>query len=150
MPHDGHVIAARAARRRNAAAPPCCRTACRMSGVFTQKLGRKKSASSVWDSSDRYSLSSHLLLRHVKYVYDWEKPSLARCCITAGRVNASERKRTSGWVRCTSPISHAQKRNDFVCGLSTRKMRTPCSIQKSMTSRSATHRFAESLLSKPI
>ncbi len=68
MPHEGRLIAASTARSRNAAGPPRCSVACRMSGVFTQKLGRNQSACVVCDSSCKYSLSSHLLLRHVKYV----------------------------------------------------------------------------------
>jgi hypothetical protein len=72
-------------------------------------------------------------LRHAKYVYDCVKPSLASRYITLGRVNASERKIRSGCSLRSSPISHSQNANGFVCGLSTRKMRTPCSIQKSKT-----------------
>ena len=46
----------------------------------------------------KYSVSSHFSLRHVKYVYDCVKPSLASRSITRGRVNASARKMTSGSV----------------------------------------------------
>ena len=67
------------------------------------------------------------------------KPSLASPFISFGRVKASDRKITSGWRSCTSRISHSQNGNGLVCGLSTRKMRTPCSIQNSTTSRSAFH-----------
>ncbi len=70
----------------------------------------------------------------MKYVYDWSKPILARRCITFGRVNASARKITSGWSRRTSAIIHSQKANGLVWGLSTRKMRTPRSIQVRVTS----------------
>ena len=76
-----------------------------------------------------YSSSSHFSLRQVKYVYDWWKPTLARVCIIAGRVNASARNTTSGSVRRTSPRSHSQNSTGLVCGLSTRKMRTPWAIQ---------------------
>ena len=65
----------------------------------------------------------------VKYVYDWEKPDFANVVIIAGRVNASERKITPGSMRCTSAISHSQNGTGFVCGLSTRNTRTPCSTQ---------------------
>jgi hypothetical protein len=67
-----------------------------MSGVLAKKFGRMYSCSSVRVSSVRYSLSSAALLRHVKYVYDWENPPFARYRITFGRVNASERKIVSG------------------------------------------------------
>src|SRR6202035_5474860 len=51
--------------------------------------------------SVKYSVSSCLVLRHVKYVYDCENPNLARACMSLGRVNASARKITSGWSRLT-------------------------------------------------
>src|SRR6266550_291090 len=100
-----------------------------MSGVFGQRLGRKKSLTGVCVSSVKYWVSSHAVLRHAKYVYDWVKPAFASRYMTLGRVNASARKMTSGLVRFTSPISHSQKGNDLVCGLSIRNMRTPWSIQ---------------------
>ena len=53
--------------------------------------------------------------------------------IIAGRVNASDRKTTSGSVRRTSPSSHSQNGTGLVCGLSTRKIRTPWSIQTRST-----------------
>ncbi|GAA3848324.1 hypothetical protein GCM10023083_91040 [Streptomyces phyllanthi] len=81
------------------------------------------------DSSVRYSVSSCLELRQVKYVYDCWKPMAARVCIIAGRVNASARKITSGSVRPTSPSTRSQKTTGLVCGLSTRKIRTPWAIQ---------------------
>lgn len=56
-----------------------------------------------------------------------------------GRVNASDRNTVSGCRARTSAIIHAQNGSGFVCGLSTRKMRTPASIQNSTTSRSAIH-----------
>ena len=46
----------------------------------------------------------------------------------AGLVNASDRKITSGSVLRTSPSSHSQNSTGLVCGLSTRKTRTPCDI----------------------
>ena len=49
-----------------------------------------------------------------------------------GRVNASARKIVSGYWRRTSAIIHSQKWNDLVCGLSTRKMRTPRAHQNSI------------------
>ena len=63
-------------------------------------------------------------------MYDCVKPTFARCSITRGRVNASERKSTPGASSLTVRISHSQKANGLVCGLSTRKMRTPRSTQK--------------------
>ena len=78
--------------------------------------------------------------RHVKYVYDCEKPTFARRYIIPGRVNASDRNTTSGCRPRTSAIIHAQNGSGFVCGLSTRKIRTPASTQNSTASRSASHR----------
>jgi hypothetical protein len=70
-------------------------------------------------------------------VYDWVKPSLASWCITWGRVNASERKSTSGCSRFTSAITHSQNAKGLVCGLSTRKIATPSRAQCRNTSRNA-------------
>ncbi|GAA3218293.1 hypothetical protein GCM10020256_22120 [Streptomyces thermocoprophilus] len=99
-----------------------------MSGVLAKKFGRMYAAASP-DSSVRYSVSSCLLLRQVKYVYDCWKPICASVCIIAGRVNASARKITSGSAALISPITRSQNTTGLVCGLSTRKIRTPCSIQ---------------------
>src|SRR5207248_1604068 len=87
----------------------------------------------------KYSVSSCFALRHVKYVYDCVKPSLASQYMTFGRVNASARKIRSGFFALRSAIIHSQNANGLVCGLSTRKMRTPCSIQNSMTLFSSFH-----------
>ncbi len=57
--------------------------------------------------------------------------------MTLGRVNASDRKITSGWSRRIRSISQAQNAIGLVCGLSTRKMRTPWPIQYRRTSRHA-------------
>src|SRR6185295_11339264 len=119
-----------------------------MSGVFGQQFGRKYSRESSCESSVKYSVSSSLVTRHVKYVYDWEKPSLARRCMTRGRVNASERKIERGKSRRISAISHSQKAKGFVCGLSTRNTSTPSRAQKATTSRSAFHRPSRSAVSK--
>lgn len=54
----------------------------------------------------------------------------ARVRIIAGRVNASARKITSGSVPLISAITFSQKITGLVCGLSTRKIRTPRAIQK--------------------
>ena len=54
-----------------------------------------------------------------------EARSVASWCIIAGRVNASARNSTSGSVFLTSQISQCQKFSGLVCGLSTRKIRTP-------------------------
>ena len=69
-------------------------------------------------------------------------PAFARCRITFGRVNASARKIASGCARLMSAMHHSQKRNGLVCGLSTRKIVTPCAIQNRKTSRSASHSAA--------
>src|SRR5437870_1826866 len=119
-----------------------------MSDVFAKKFGRMDSCSSVLVSSVKYSSNSAAPLRQVKYVYDCENPTFARYRITFGRVNASDRKIVSGWRRCTSAIHHSQKRNGLVCGLSTRKIFTPCETQKRKTSRSAAQSARQSGLSK--
>src|SRR6267143_6262188 len=119
-----------------------------MSGVFAHRLGRMKSRIGEERSSLKYWLSSHVVLRHAKYVYDWLKPSLASRYITLGRVNASDRRMTSGCSRFTSPISHSQKANGFVCGLSTRRMRTPWSIQNLTIDSSSSHSSRQLSVSK--
>ena len=58
------------------------------------------------------------------------KPTFARACTTRGRVKASARKITSGWTAWISAITQDQNAIGLVWGLSTRKIRTPCSIQK--------------------
>ena len=67
------------------------------------------------------------------------KPTSASLAITFGRVNASARNTTSGWSRRIRSISQAQNAIGLVCGLSTRKMRTPSPIQYRSTSRHAFH-----------
>ena len=62
--------------------------------------------------------------------------------MTFGRVNASARNTASGCARLTSAIAHSQKRKLLVCGLSTRKARTPSRPQKSITSASSRHERA--------
>ena len=62
-------------------------------------------------------------------------PIRASWCIIAGRVNASARNSTSGSVFLTSQISQCQKLSGLVCGLSTRKIRTPASIHTRITRR---------------
>ena len=85
---------------------------------------------------------------HVKYVYDCEKPTLARSVIIAGRVNASERKTVSGWRFRTSAISHSQSGMGFVWGLSTRNTVTPASHQRSTTARIASQSALRSFVSQ--
>src|SRR5215467_13342525 len=102
-----------------------------MSGVFGQRFGLKNSAASVCVSSVKYSDNSLFVLRHVKYVYDCVNPSFASRYMMLGRVNASDKKIRSGCFLFRSRIIHSQKSKGFVCGLSTRKIRTPCSIQNS-------------------
>ena len=99
-----------------------------MSGVFTNRLGRMKSAVSC-DTEVRNSSSSCFVLRQVKYEYDCWKPTIASACIIAGRVNASARKTMPGSSAFTAAISRSQNVSGLVWGLSTRKMRTPCLIQ---------------------
>src|SRR3954464_12793851 len=119
-----------------------------MSGVLGQQLGLKYSRDSSCASSVKYSWSSSRVVRQVKYVYDCVKPSLASRCITRGRVNASERKITFGFSRRISAIAHSQNTKGLVCGLSTRKISTPCRIQKRNKSLSATHSALQSVVSK--
>jgi hypothetical protein len=57
----------------------------------------------------------------------------------AGSVNASARNTTSGHSSCTDGMTHAQNASGFVCGLSTRKIRTPRRAQVANTSRQAAH-----------
>src|SRR6266852_6006893 len=121
-----------------------------MSGVFGQQFGRKYSRESSRESSVKYSVSSAPVTRHVKYVYDCEKPSLARRYMTRGRVKASERKITRGNSARISAISHSQNAKGLVCGLSTRKISTPSCAQWATTSRSACHSARQSRVSKSI
>ena len=99
-----------------------------MSGVFTKKFGRRKWPVSLVNSC-RYSSSSHFSLRQVKYVYDWWNPTFASSRIIGRRVNASDRKTTSGSVLRISPSRYSQKFTGLVCGLSTRNTVTPYEIQ---------------------
>src|SRR5687768_5956975 len=131
----------------NAGRPPCCSVSCRMSGVLGQQLGRKYSRVSEEASSVKYSTSSCFVLRQVKYVYDWLKPSFASLCMMRGRVNASARKITSGCFFFSSAMHHSQNSNGLVCGLSTRKIFTPCPIQNSNTLSSSSHSVFHASLS---
>jgi hypothetical protein len=63
------------------------------------------------------------------------KPSRANPYSRARLVNASDRNSTSGSSAFTWWISQCQKFGGFVCGLSTRKIRTPWFTQ-CMTTRS--------------
>src|SRR5438132_2618101 len=135
-------------RMAKAARPPFWRYSVRMSGVFGHRLGRKKSTTGGWVSSLKYCISSHEVLRHAKYVYDWLKPLFASLYITFGRVKASDRKITSGCCCLTSPMSHSQNGKGLVCGLSTRKIWTSCSIQKSTIDSSSCHSSRQAAVSK--
>src|SRR3569833_873308 len=121
------------------ARPTNCYYSVRMSGVLGQRLGRKYSRQLRCVCSVRYCVSSHLVLRHGKYLYDWLKPILARRCITLGRVKASERKIASGCVRRVSLMSQCHSAKGLVCGLSTRKIATPRANQKATTTKSTSH-----------
>ena len=81
-------------------------------------------------------------------MYDCEKPAFARWRITFGRVKASDRNTVSGCARRTSSMTHSQKRNGLVCGLSTRKIVTPCATQKRKTPFSSSQSAATSADSK--
>src|SRR4029077_4171634 len=99
-------------------------------------------------SSVKYWYSSQAVLRQEKYVYDWLKPSLDGRHMTLGRVNASGSRMTSGLVRLSSPTSHSQNPKGLVCGLSTRKMRTPCSLQKTKIESNSCHSSRQRSVSK--
>src|SRR5918992_5761144 len=139
MPYVGDSVAASTRRVWNAGGPPCTRYSLRMSGVLAKKFGRQYSCIPEWASSSMYSVSSWRPFFQVKYVYDWLKPALASARSLTRRVNASDRKITSGYSARTSSISHSQNGSGLVCGLSTRKTRTPRSTQVISTSLSASH-----------
>ena len=119
-----------------------------MSGVFGQTFGRKKSLTGGLAISSKYSVSSYFVLRHAKYVYDCVNPAFASRYMIFGRVNASARKMRSGHSRLRSRMHHSQNGSGFVCGLSTRKMRTPLPAQNANTSRSSSHSSCQASLSK--
>src|ERR1700731_1986688 len=133
---------------RKAGRPPSCRKTGRMSGVLVKKFARKYSLAGYAVSSVRYSINSDFVLRQVKYVYDWVNPDFAKARIILGRVNASDRKIASGQRAFTSRISHSQKGNGLVWGLSTRKGRTPPPTQNRIVSRNSVHNPSRSGLSK--
>jgi hypothetical protein len=64
--------------------------------------------------SSKYSVSSALVCRQAKYVYDWEKPAFASLYMIFGRVNASARKIKSGHSRFRSRMHHSQNGSGFV------------------------------------
>ena len=68
----------------------------RMSGVFGQRFGRRKSLTGGLESLGHERFELVAVLRQVKYVYDWLKPARASVWSIAGRVNASARKMASG------------------------------------------------------
>ena len=68
--------------------------------------------------------------------------------MTLGRVKASARKMAFGVVFLISPISHSHIANGLVCGLSTRKMRTPCWIQNSKMLLISSHNARQTPVSK--
>src|ERR1043165_7983078 len=132
----------------NAGRPPYCRYSVRMSGVFGQALGRKKSLTGGLVISLKYSVNSNFELGGASYVYACEKPPLASQYMIFRLVNASARKMSSGSSRFNSLIAHCQNGSGFVCGLSTRKMRTPLSIQKRKTPRNSSHNARQASDSK--
>src|SRR5690348_17376626 len=97
----------------NAGRPPYCRYSVRMSGVFGQALGRKKSLTGGLVISLKYCVSSYFVLRQAKYVYDCENPALASQYMIFGRVNASARKMRSGFSFFSSRIVHSQNGSGF-------------------------------------
>src|SRR3954471_23121732 len=119
-----------------------------MSGVFGHAFGRKKSLTGGFVISSKYSVNSYFVLRQAKYVYDCENPAFASQYMIFGLVNASARKIVSGWCFLTVRITQCQNGSGLVCGLSTRKMRTPLSIQKRKTSHNSFQRSAQASDSK--
>ena len=111
-----------------------------MSGVFGHRFGRKNSRTRASVSSVKYFVSSHFVSRHAKYVYDCVKPSFRQ---PVHHLRPRERLRQKDHVRmlaanfARSPTPRT--RNGFVCGLSTRKIRTPSSIQNRKTLFSSSH-----------
>src|SRR5436305_9266912 len=119
-----------------------------MSGVFGQALGRKKSLTGGFVISLKYSVNSCFVLRQAKYVYDCENPPLASQYTIFGRVNASARKIVSGNSLLSARMHQCQNGSAFVCGLSTRKMRTPFVAQNRKISRSSFQCSCKAALSK--
>src|SRR5437868_10813111 len=119
-----------------------------MSGVFGHALGRKKSLTGGFVISLKYSSISNAVLRHAKYVYDCEKPPFASQYTIFGLVNASARKIASGNSLLSARMHQCQNGSAFVCGLSTRKMRTPLPAQKRKMSHSSPHHSCHASLSK--
>src|ERR1043165_7794059 len=101
-------------RMLNAGRPPYCRYSVRMSGVFGQALGRKKSLTGGLVISSKYSVNSNFVLRQAKYVYDCVKPAFASQYMILGRVKASARKISSGHSRLRSLMTHCQNGSGFV------------------------------------
>ena len=112
-----------------AAGPPNCRYSVRMSGVFTNRFGRMKSAVS-WETEVRNSSSSCLRVA----------PGEVRVRLLEADHRERLHHRGAGerlgeeddvGVVARSPRRSAAPRTSsgFVCGLSTRKIRTPCFIQ---------------------
>ena len=95
-PHKPASVEASAARIRKPVSPCDCKCRGLISGVLTKKFGRYESRAPVCVSSVMYSMKSRLDSRHVKYVYDCEKPILPSRFIMRGRVKASARKIVSG------------------------------------------------------
>ncbi len=96
MPQLGDSVAARKARRANSERGAPCIWKVRMSGVFGQQLGRRRSTLGGEASSVKYSVSSADVWRHGKYEYERVKPTAPSRCMTSGRAKASERNRASG------------------------------------------------------
>src|ERR671919_3270789 len=101
----------------NAGRPPLCSVSCRISGVFGQTLGLKNSRDGSLVNSVKYSINSAFEFLHVKYVYDCVNPSFASLCMMRGRVNASERRISSGFFFFSSASAHSQNAKGLVCGL---------------------------------
>ena len=79
-----------------------------MSGVFGHRFGRKNSLTSVCINSVKYSVSSFFEFLHVKLVYYCVNPRFASRYMTLGRVNASDKKISSGLFFLRSRMIHSQ------------------------------------------
>ena len=129
----------------NAGRPPFWSYSVRMSGVFGQTLGRKKSATGVVRQLGEVLGQLPLAVAPGEVRVRLREPELRQVVHDLrARESLRQQEDRSGRRRMTSAISHSQNGNGFVCGLSTRKIRTPCSIQNRKTLFSSSHRASRS------
>ncbi len=127
-------VAASTSRAMNAGRPPTCSVLGQDVGRVRPQVRAEVFAHRACASSVKYSVSSRLVLRQAKYVYDCVKPSFASRYITFGRVNASARKITSGCSRlhlADRPIPRT--RTAWCAGCRRERSARPASIQNRNT-----------------